>query len=32
MDASVVAGFGITNQRETTLVRGRKTGEPVYIR
>ncbi len=30
IDASEVAGIGITNQRETTVVWDRKTGEPVY--
>jgi glycerol kinase len=30
VDPSAVAGIGITNQRETTLVWDRKTGEPVY--
>ncbi len=30
LDASAVAGIGITNQRETTVVWDRKTGEPVY--
>ncbi len=30
LDASEVAGIGITNQRETTVVWDRKTGEPVY--
>ncbi|MEO8777277.1 MAG: glycerol kinase GlpK [Rhodanobacter sp.] len=30
LDASMVAGIGITNQRETTVVWDRKTGEPVY--
>ena len=29
-DASQIAGIGITNQRETTIVWDRKTGEPVY--
>lgn len=29
-DASRIAGIGITNQRETTIVWDRKTGEPVY--
>ena len=29
-NASRIAGIGITNQRETTLVWDRKTGEPVY--
>lgn len=28
--AAKIAGIGITNQRETTLVWDRKTGEPVY--
>ncbi|HBR08367.1 MAG TPA: glycerol kinase, partial [Clostridiales bacterium] len=28
--ASEVAGIGITNQRETTIVWDRKTGRPVY--
>lgn len=28
--ASSVAGVGITNQRETTLIWDRKTGEPIY--
>ena len=27
---SQVAGFGITNQRETTVVWDRETGEPLY--
>ena len=26
-----VAGIGITNQRETTLVWNRKTGQPIYL-
>ncbi len=30
VDASVVAGIGITNQRETTVVWDRRTGEPVH--
>lgn len=30
ISASQVAGIGITNQRETTVVWNRKTGEPVY--
>ncbi|HZX72091.1 MAG TPA: glycerol kinase GlpK [Rhodanobacter sp.] len=30
IDASAVAGIGITNQRETTVVWDRRTGEPVY--
>jgi glycerol kinase len=30
IEASAVAGIGITNQRETTVVWDRKTGEPVY--
>lgn len=30
VDASGVAAIGITNQRETTLVWNRKTGEPLY--
>ncbi|MEO8810327.1 MAG: glycerol kinase GlpK [Rhodanobacter sp.] len=30
LDASTVAGIGITNQRETTVVWDRTTGEPVY--
>ncbi len=30
IDASQLAGIGITNQRETTLVWDRETGEPVY--
>ncbi|GAB3024211.1 glycerol kinase GlpK [Oleiagrimonas citrea] len=30
VDASSVAGIGITNQRETTVVWDRKTGEPVH--
>ncbi len=30
LDASQLAGIGITNQRETTLVWDRTTGEPVY--
>ncbi len=30
IDAKDVAGIGITNQRETTLVWDRETGEPVY--
>jgi len=25
-----IAGLGITNQRETTLVRDRKSGEPIH--
>lgn len=29
-DASRIAGIGITNQRETTIVWDRNTGEPVY--
>lgn len=29
-DASQVSGIGITNQRETTIVWDRETGEPVY--
>lgn len=29
-DASQLAGIGITNQRETTIVWDRETGEPVY--
>ncbi len=29
-DASCLAGIGITNQRETTIVWDRETGEPVY--
>jgi glycerol kinase len=29
-DASAIAGLGITNQRETTVVWDRNTGEPVY--
>jgi glycerol kinase len=29
-DASDLAGIGITNQRETTLVWNRETGQPVY--
>ena len=29
-DASQLAGVGITNQRETTIVWDRETGEPVY--
>lgn len=29
-DAKNIAGIGITNQRETTILWGRKTGEPVY--
>lgn len=28
--AAAIAAMGITNQRETTIVWGRKTGEPVY--
>src|SRR5688500_11602451 len=30
LEASAIAGIGITNQRETTVVWDRKTGEPVY--
>lgn len=30
VDGSRVAGIGITNQRETTVVWNRKTGKPVY--
>jgi glycerol kinase len=30
IEASAVAGIGITNQRETTVVWDRHTGEPVY--
>lgn len=30
VDASQIAGIGITNQRETTLVWDKKTGKPVY--
>ncbi len=30
IDASHIAGLGITNQRETTVVWDKKTGEPVY--
>ena len=30
LDATQIAAIGITNQRETTLVWNRKTGEPVY--
>jgi glycerol kinase len=30
VDSSLVAGIGITNQRETTVVWNRKTGKPVY--
>ena len=30
IEASAVAGIGITNQRETTVVWDRVTGEPVY--
>ncbi|MDZ7718470.1 MAG: glycerol kinase GlpK [Balneolaceae bacterium] len=30
IDGSNVAGIGITNQRETTLIWDRKTGKPVY--
>ena len=29
-DVSQIAGIGITNQRETTIVWDRETGEPVY--
>ena len=29
-DASQLSGIGITNQRETTIVWDRETGEPVY--
>ena len=29
-DVSQIAGIGITNQRETTIVWNRETGEPVY--
>lgn len=30
VDARQISGIGITNQRETTIVWDRKTGEPVY--
>ncbi len=30
IDLDEVAGIGITNQRETTLIWDRKTGEPIY--
>src|SRR5688500_15623396 len=30
VDLSSIAGIGITNQRETTVVWDRKTGEPIY--
>jgi glycerol kinase len=30
IDSSDIAGIGITNQRETTVVWNRKTGKPVY--
>ena len=30
LDASAVQAIGITNQRETTVVWDRRTGEPVY--
>ncbi|AWN16793.1 glycerol kinase GlpK [Salinisphaera sp. LB1] len=30
VDVSEIAGIGITNQRETTVVWDRKTGQPVY--
>src|SRR5688500_6467944 len=30
VDISSIAAIGITNQRETTIVWDRKTGEPVY--
>jgi len=30
VDVEQIAGIGITNQRETTIVWDRKTGEPVY--
>ena len=30
VDASDIAGIGITNQRETTLVWNRKTGKPIH--
>lgn len=30
IDASSIAAIGITNQRETTLIWNRKTGEPLY--
>ncbi|MCX8491475.1 MAG: glycerol kinase GlpK [Cyclobacteriaceae bacterium] len=30
VDAKSIAGIGITNQRETTVIWDRKTGEPVY--
>lgn len=30
LEASAIAGIGITNQRETTIVWDRYTGEPVY--
>ncbi|MEP4391002.1 FGGY family carbohydrate kinase, partial [Marinobacter sp.] len=30
LDASTLAGIGITNQRETTVIWDRKTGEPIH--
>ena len=30
LDAAAIAGIGITNQRETTIVWDRDTGKPVY--
>ncbi len=30
LDAAAIAGIGITNQRETTIVWDRETGKPVY--
>jgi glycerol kinase len=30
LDSAAIAGIGITNQRETTVVWNRKTGKPVY--
>ncbi|NBC67312.1 MAG: glycerol kinase, partial [Bacteroidetes bacterium] len=30
LDGSNIAGIGITNQRETTMVWDRETGKPVY--
>ncbi len=30
IDATAIAAIGITNQRETTVVWNRKTGEPIY--
>src|SRR5699024_8150022 len=30
IDGSQIAGIGITNQRETTIVWDRKTGKPIY--